>query len=256
MILVGTLAAAAALKASDQVLRYSIDKATVELLYLPLSAAETFRVKSFIDTVIYRLGDGMGGLAVLACAAWLGWNPMQVGWVTLAAVCAWMAAAAAARSRYVTNLQDSIRQHRVEAERAHAPMLDRSATQALAAQLSGSPDEILYALSLFEDAKVIHPAVPSLLAHESPEVRTHAVALLSSAKVLSVSREVEKLLRDPSLEVRTEALLYMTRHANTDPLTMIEQLGDFPDFSIQAAMIAFLARPGRAQNIEAAQLML
>ena len=99
VLVLGTLTAAAALKASDQVLRYSIDKATVELLYLPLSAAETFRVKAFIDTVIYRLGDGMGGLAVLACAAWLGWDPIRVGWITLAAVLAWMTAAAAARSR-------------------------------------------------------------------------------------------------------------------------------------------------------------
>jgi ATP/ADP translocase len=49
------------LKASDQVLRYSIDKATVELLYLPVPAAHTFRVKSFIDTVVYRVGDASGG---------------------------------------------------------------------------------------------------------------------------------------------------------------------------------------------------
>jgi ATP:ADP antiporter, AAA family len=256
VIVFGTLVAASALKASDQVLRYSIDKATVELLYLPLSAAETFRVKSFIDTVIYRLGDGLGGVAVLACAAWMGWNPMQIGWVTLAAVGAWMVAAAAARTRYVTNLQESIRQHRVEGERAYAPILDRSATQALAAQLRGSPDEILYALSLFESANVVHPAVPGLLAHESPEVRRHAVALLSNSNVMSVRREVEKLLHDPSLEVRTEALLYMTRLTNADPLTLIEQLGDFPDFSIRGGMVAFLARPGRAQNIEAAQLLL
>jgi AAA family ATP:ADP antiporter len=258
VIVLGTLAAAAALKASDQVLRYSIDKATVELLYLPLSAAETFRVKSFIDTVVYRLGDGLGGLTVLACAAWLGWNPMQVGWVTLAAVCAWMTAAAAARSSYVTNLQESIHQHRVDAERAHAPMLDRDATEALAGKLRGDPAEILYALSLFEasNARSVHPAVPSLLAHESAEVRRRAVALLSRTNVLSVRREVEKLLRDPHLEVRTEALLYVTRHTNSDPLTLIEQVGDFPDFSIRASLIAFLARPGRAQNLEAALLML
>ena len=128
VLLGGSLLAVAALKASDQVLRYSIDKATVELLYLPLSAAETFRVKAFIDTVVYRFGDGLGGLAVLACAAWLGWNPIQVGWITLGALGAWLLAAGTARSRYVTNLQDSIHQHRVDAERAHAPMLDRDAT--------------------------------------------------------------------------------------------------------------------------------
>ena len=62
VLMLGTLVAAAALKASDQVLRYSIDKATVELLYLPVPAAHTFRVKSFIDTVVYRFGD--------ASAAW------------------------------------------------------------------------------------------------------------------------------------------------------------------------------------------
>jgi len=258
VIVLGTLVAASALKASDQVLRYSIDKATVELLYLPLSAAETFRVKSFIDTVVYRLGDGVGGLAVLAAAAWLGWNPMQVGWVTLAAVLAWMAAAAAARTRYVTNLQESIHQHRVDAERAHAPMLDRDATEALARKLRGEPADILYALSLFEasNLRTVHPVVPSLLAHESADVRVRAVALLSRTSVLSVRGEIERLLRDPHLEVRTEALLYMTRHTNTDPLTVIEAVGDFPDFSIRASMIAFLARPGRAQNLEAAQLML
>ncbi len=72
VLLLGTLVAAAALKASDQVLRYSIDKATVELLYLPVPASHTFRVKSFIDTVVYRFGDAAGGLVVLLFAAVLG----------------------------------------------------------------------------------------------------------------------------------------------------------------------------------------
>jgi HEAT repeat protein len=41
-----------------------------------------------------------------------------------------------------------------------------------------------------------------------------------------------------------------------DPLQRIEALGDFEDFSIQAAVVAFLARPGRSQNIDAAKLLL
>ena len=81
VLLLGTLVAAAALKASDQVLRYSIDKATVELLYLPVPAAHTFRVKSFIDTVVYRLGDAVGGLMVLLFAAVLGWSPIQMSMI-------------------------------------------------------------------------------------------------------------------------------------------------------------------------------
>ena len=93
MLLLGTLVAAAALKASDQVLRYSIDKATVELLYLPVPAAHTFRVKSFIDTVVYRLGDAGGGLMVLLFAAVLGWSPIQMSVIGIVLRAVWMSAA-------------------------------------------------------------------------------------------------------------------------------------------------------------------
>ncbi len=258
LLVFGSLLAVSALKASDQVLRYSIDKVTLELLYLPLSAAETFRVKPFIDTVIYRLGDGLGGVVVLVGAAWLGWTPVQVGWLTLAVVVAWLAAAAVARRQYVSNLQDSIRQHRLDAERAGGALLDRNASAALARKLQGSPAEILYALSFFEtwSEDGVQLAIADLLRHDSPDVRVRALALLSQTDLTTVRTDVERLLADPHLEVRTEALLFLTRHSDVDPLELIQQVGDFRDFSIQASLVAFLSRAGRAQNVEAAQVIL
>src|SRR5207302_5854271 len=35
-----------------------------------------------------------------------------------------------------------------------------------------------------------------------------------------------------------------------------EELGDFADFSVRSAMVAYLARPGEAQNVEAARTTL
>ena len=58
------------------------------------------------------------------------------------------------------------------------------------------------------------------------------------------ARDVERLLYDPDLSVRTEALLYIAHHAHIDPLERVEQLGNFPDFSIRSAMVSFLAQPG------------
>jgi AAA family ATP:ADP antiporter len=254
----GTLLAASILKAGDQVLRYSIDKATVELLYLPVSAAQTFRVKSFIDTVVYRIGDAAGGALVLLFATVLGWSPVTVSWVSVVTIAGWMVAAAVARRRYVDNLRDSIHQHRVDAEKATAPVIAKETAAILSSRLEGEPDEIAYALSLFEMAHdhAVHPAVRGLLKHPRPGIRRQAIALLARAGDASVKGEVEKLLRDPELEVRTEALLYMTAHESTDPLDRIQALGDFGDFSIRAAIVAFLARPGRAQNLDAARVML
>src|SRR5207245_11256804 len=65
LLLFGTLSAAVALKGCDQTLRYSLDKSTAELLYLPLPTRIKLQVKWFIDTVIWRLGDGLSGLPVL-----------------------------------------------------------------------------------------------------------------------------------------------------------------------------------------------
>ena len=258
VLLLGTLVAAAALKASDQVLRYSIDKATVELLYLPVPAAHTFRVKSFIDTVVYRFGDAGGGLMVLLFAAVLGWSPVQMSAIVVFLVAMWMTAAYVARKQYVENLRESIHQHRVDSERASMPVLDRDTSSLITSRLKGTPKEIAYALSLFELAhdRKVHPAVRGLLNHEDPAIRQQAIRLLARAGDATVKEQVEALVKDPSLDVRTEALLYLTEFDPTDPLQRIEGLGDFEDFSIQAAIVAFLSRPGRSQNIDAAKLML
>jgi AAA family ATP:ADP antiporter len=258
LLALGSLFAVGVLKASDQVLRYSIDKATIELLYLPVPANLIFRVKSFVDTVIYRMGDAMGGVAILIFARMLGLSPVQVTWVTLIALTGWLWAAFVARRQYVENLRESIHQHRVDYERQSLPVMDRDTTQLISSRLKGSTRDIAYALNLFEMAhdRKVHPAVRGLLHHEHAEIRQQAIRLLTRAGDSSVKNEVEALLKDPNLAVRTEALLYLTAFDQADPLERIEQLGEFEDFSIQAALVAFLARPGATQNVEAAKLLL
>jgi ATP:ADP antiporter, AAA family len=258
-LVLGSLAAAVFLRGSDQVLRYSIDRPTVELLYLPVPAEQTFQVKSFIDTVVWRLGDGLSGLTILLFATALGWSPVRITWVNLLLLGGWFAAAWVARRQYVVNLSDSIHQYRLDAERATAAVLDRTTTEVLASQLRGDdPKRILYALHLFSLAhhKAAHPAVHRLLQHPSSEVRRTAVALLDAANDSNVQSDVERLLYDPDLTVRTEALLYLAHHAHVDPLERIEQLGHFEDFSIRSAMVSFLAQPGPTQNLDAAHVML
>ena len=255
----GTLGAAVALKGCDQTLRYSLDKSTAELLYLPLPARIKLQVKWFIDTVIWRLGDGLSGLAVLLFATTLHLPARQISWIVLVLVSGWLVAVSVARRQYVATLKESISQHRVDVEQASASVLDRSTAELLATNLSASdPNDILYALSLFEveRQRAAHPVIRSLLSHPAAPVRQKALAILAASGDKTVRPDVEGLLRDPDLNVRTEALLYLTHHAHVDPLKLIQEVGDFADFSVRSAVVAFLARPGEAQNLEAAQQIL
>jgi AAA family ATP:ADP antiporter len=259
LAVLGTVGAALFLKGGDQVLRYSIDRSTIELLYLPLPQGAKLQAKWFIDTVVWRLGDGLAGVLVLIFAAQLHWAPRQLSWIVMVLTVGWLAAVHVAGKQYVAVLKDSISRHRLDAEQATTLALDRSTTDLLAGNLLASdPKEILYALSLFEveRKRAAHPVVRGLLSHPAPEVRRKAISLLSSVGDKSVLRSIEGLLKDSDYSVRSEALLYLVYHAHVDPLTLLERPREIADFSVRSAVAAYLARPGVAQSTEAARAIL
>ena len=255
----GTLAAVFVLKGSDQVLRYSLDRSTVELLYLPVTPKVKFQVKPFIDTVIWRSGDGLSGVLVLFFATYLHLKAPQLSWVTLALLGAWLGAALVARKEYIATLRESVYQHRLDTERASAPVLDRSTAEIFASGLKATdPKDVLYALSLFdaEQRKESHPVIRDLLDHPAPEVKQKAIEMLAKVGDKVVVPRIQELLHDPHLGVRTEALLYLAHFSHVDPLDHIQELGDFTDFSMRSAVAAFLSRPGPNQSLEAAHEIL
>ena len=82
---------AGAMKISDRGLSYSINRASKELLYIPVDPVLTYQAKAWIDMVGYRLFKGIGsGLILLA----LGVLPAEgaaidLSWVTLAICAVW-----------------------------------------------------------------------------------------------------------------------------------------------------------------------
>src|SRR5579859_2865505 len=259
LLVFGTIAAAVFLKGGNYVLRFSIDRSTTELLYLPLSNQVKLQAKWFIDTVIWRLGDGLAGITVLIFATHLHWTAQQVSWIAIVLILGWMCAVYVAGKQYVVVLQDSISRHRLNAEQATALALDRSTAELLAQRiLSSDPKEILYALSLFEveRERAAHPVIRGLLNHPSAEVRQKAISILSSTGDKSVNKDMEALVRDPDPNVRTEAMLFLVHHAHVDPIVLLSEVGDCADYSVRSAIAAYLARPGEAQNIETARAIL
>jgi AAA family ATP:ADP antiporter len=251
--------------AFDQGLRFSIDKATFELLYLPLSTATRTQVKGTIDLIVSRVADGVGAVLLgLATTGFLmlpgaGLGLRGVALISLLLVALWIAIAVELRRGYVRAIYDSITEHRLDADRAAGTVLDRTATEALAARLrDGELIEVLYALDVFrmQHRGVVHPAVRSLLQYPAPEVRSQAILVLSEAGDLASVAEIEALLDDPDAGVRAEALLFLARHAYVDPLSRMTSAADFPDYSVQASIVAFLARESPWQNLDAARVML
>ena len=249
----------------DQGLRFSIDKAGYELLYLPISPGDRGSVKNAIDIVISRIADGAGavllGLATKGFFALPGLNldVRGIAALNLVTVSVWLGLAWRVRLEYIRTIQDSIRRHRLDVERGTAAVNERAAAEVLAGKLAADDlSEVRYALDLIEGQQSRRwlPALRLLLEHEDADVRRRALALLNAAGDEQVTDRIRQMLRDPEIKVRTEALLFLSRHSGIDPLRQMQELGDVEDFSIRAGTAAFLAAPGPAQNLPAARLII
>jgi AAA family ATP:ADP antiporter len=251
--------------AFDQGLRFSVDKATYELLYLPISPGRRVHVKTAIDIVVNRVADAVGAVLLgLATQGFLmlpgiGLGVRGTAALNLATLSAWLVLAWRLRTEYVRTIQDSIHRHRIDTERDPAAAGERTAAALLQEKL-GAADaaDVRYALDLIgtRPPRRWHPALRGLLAHADADIRRRSLALLSAGGDSAIADRVPSLLRDPDVGVRTEALLYLSRESGVDPLRQIEELGDFEDFSIRAGAAAFLAAPGPSRNLDAARLMI
>lgn len=251
--------------ALDQGLRFSVDKATYELLYLPIRSARRVHVKPAIDIVINRVADAAGAVLLglvtqgFLIVPGLQWGLRGIAAVNLVTMTAWTLIAWRLRREYVGTIRDSIHRHRLDMERDPGAATERSAAEVLREKL-GAADaaEVGYALDLIEGQRTRTwlPALRELLVHPAPEIRRRALAILGAAGDEQIDPVVPHMLRDPDIGVRTEALLHLSRSRGVDPLRQIRDLGDFEDFSIRAGTAAFLAAPGPSQNLDAARLLL
>lgn len=251
--------------AMDQSLRFSVDKAAYELLYLPIVPGERQPVKNALDIIANRIGDAFGGVALgLATAGFFMVPGAGLGIRGTAAVVfilslVWLAVVWRLRRAYVTAIGENIHQYRIDSEHALASQVPRSVRERLSEMLVSDVEEDVRAaldVVLHMKSPRAYPEVRALLRHRSADIRRQAIAAVAAAGDTTVRSIVESLLRDPDLEVRTQALLYLSREGGFDPLRRIQQLGEFEDFSIRAATVAFLTAPGRTRNEDAARVLL
>jgi ATP:ADP antiporter, AAA family len=247
---------------ADQSLRFSVDKATYELLYLPLPQPQRGAVKAAIDIVVSRFADATGAVLLgLATQGFfmlggLGFGLPGTAAVNIVLACAWAALAWRLRTEYVRTIEQTIHRHRMDHEASRVSPGAMLTSGIMRQRLfTGSTEDVMATLGMLEGQSLrkFQESLRWLLGHPAPEVRLRVLAMLSARGDKEIGGKAREMLRDPDIGVRTEALLYLSREHGADPLQVIEQLGDFADFSIRAGIAAYFAA---SNNPEAARALL
>jgi ATP:ADP antiporter, AAA family len=196
----------------DTSLRYTVDKTSREVLFLPLPAELKYRAKPFIDVTMDRFAKGMGALMILVLIKdWgFGFDWQQLSYASLTMVGLWVITAMAARREYLRSFRRSIEDQAVEPSTLRLNDPDPSSIETLVSELAHpEPRRALYAIDLLDAMDKRHLVTPLLLAHESPEIRARALKVAESAGPALADRwlpGVERALKDPDSRVRIGAV--------------------------------------------------
>jgi ATP:ADP antiporter, AAA family len=219
----------------DRSFRYTIDKTTREILFLPLPLDIKLQAKPFVDVTVDRMAKGIGSLMLLVLIQpWgLNFSWQQLSYVTLALVVVWFVMAVLAKREYVAAFRRSIRQQDVQPAEIRLGTADLSAIETLVSELSHpDPRRVIYAVDLLESLDKRHLVTPLLLHHESPQVRARTLQTAAAAGRDRGSywlRGVERAMKDPEPPVRLAAVRALAALNREDATSMMRGLLSDPD---------------------------
>jgi len=253
ILLNGALWAPAAARVIDTSFRYTLDKTTREVLFLPLPADLKFRAKAFVDVTADRFARALGALLLLVLIKpWglgLGWQSLS--YISLAVTAMWIFMAMLARQEYLKAFRKSIEGRAVAPASVRLDVADPATIETLVEELA-SPDEssVVYAIDMLDALDKRHLITPLLLHHESPGVRARALAALGSARSAVSERwapAVERMLEDEDADVRAAAVHALAVLRSEDVSTLMR-----PHLSDTAPRVAATAAVALADSIDEA----
>jgi ATP:ADP antiporter, AAA family len=258
MLLAPALWSSSLARVADTALRYTADKTTREILFMPLSTELKYKAKPFADVAVDRLARGAGAALALIIAIQvfhLQW--WQLSYLSIPIAALWVFMAIRARKEYLETFRQTIETQSVEPEEVRLSVADLSTVETLVEELA-HPDErrVLYAIDLLESLDKRNLITPLLLHHASDKVRARALAALGSARSEIAEKwapAVERMLKDPNSDVRAAAVgaLASIRRENAAEL-MRAYLND-PEPRIVATAAMIMADSGQENSVVAAE---
>jgi ATP:ADP antiporter, AAA family len=265
MLLNGALWAPGLARVLDQSLRYTVDKTTREILFLPLPAHIKLKAKSFVDVTVDRIAKALGALLLLVLVKpWglhLDWQ--HLSYASLAVTALWVFMSLRARKGYLTAFRQSIERRDVVPDDVRLSRGDLSAIETLVQELSQpDPARVIYAIDMLESLDKRNLVTPLLLYHESAAVRRRALRAIGAVRSDIAARwlpQVRRMLGDPDSGVRAAAIVAIGAINNEDAATLSRPLLADPDPRIRvtaAVALAGSALPADVDGAEAALLDL
>jgi ATP:ADP antiporter, AAA family len=262
MLLNAALWAPGLARVLDQSLRYTVDKTTREILFLPLPADIKLKAKSFVDVTVDRGAKAAGALLLLLLVKpWgLNLNWQQLSYASLTVTALWIAMALHARRGYLRAFRQSIERRDLAPAEVRLSGGDLSTVETLVQELAHpEPTRVVYAIDVLESLDKRNLVTPLLLYHESAAVRVRALYALGAVNT-DVARQwvpqIRRTLADPDARVRAAAMSALASINQADAASLARPLLTDQDPRIRTTAAIALAGSSSPADADAAESVL
>ena len=245
ILMLPALWVASAAKLGEGALRYSLQEATREILYLPLPASVRSRVRPIIDIFGARLFEGLGGLLILLCTGVLHVSVGGLGVISLVLIAVWAIAVLGIKRAYLDSLRSLFSETPVQSRDRAAEVLDAETVEVLVANLESADEvQVIQALTLLDlvhDKSALVGRIGQVMQHPSSAVRGRALGLLRNAEESGFVDEAEALLEASDVEARLEAVRYLCRFGDEGAQARAARMLRDAEPRVRTAAIALMA---------------
>lgn len=262
MLLNAALWAPALARVMDQSLRYTVDKTTREILFLPLPGDLKLKAKSFVDVTVDRAAKAGGALLLLVLVKPWGFNLdwQRLSYASLLMVALWIFMAVRAKRGYLAAFRSSIERRDLAPADMRLSGADLSTIETLVQELANPDAErVIYAIDVLESLDKRNLVTPLLLYHASPKVRTRALGALAAARS-DIARKwapnIRALLADPDPLVRAGAIAALGAISNEDAASLARPMLADNDPRIRATAAAALVGSPDSEDLDQAEAAL
>ena len=206
------LLTAALIKTSDDGLSNSVNKSSVEVLYLPISLAAKSRLKSWLDMFVERTSRSLAGVTILMVTGVFSLSVNEISLVVIALLLPWLALVVLSQREYVKTFRDSL--SRRDISDVTSQMNDPASLSVFRQALDDADDrELVYVLELLQgvDAPEILEKVIALSSHDDANVRRASLRLLRGASTPPELSDFPSRTRDPDPGAAAEAMALWVR---------------------------------------------
>jgi ATP:ADP antiporter, AAA family len=237
LLFTGFAGTAVFMRGSEDLLRYSVDRSSLEVLYVAMPPQVKVRLKSLIDTIGVRIPEALAALFLIAIFSIGNMSFTFLASFNLTVLIIWLTCSAVLGIRqYPLLLKDEIERKVIDIETVKQHLFTTDFYRLLPNLLLNADKEmVLSILELLEmnDQRWLARYLAVTLDNKDQDVRLKSLQLLFYQNA-NLSHQVQRLLQDKDHRIRQEAVHYLCLRSK-HPSQLLEQFKDDPDLGMQVA---------------------